>query len=240
MPPARTHDGTARDRLLRAAAELLDAAEGGEVSTRAICERAGAQAPTLYHHFGSKQGLVDAVITHGFKQFLAERTENGQDDRDPIADIREGWDLHVRYGLENPSFYTLIYGRARPGQPCAVVSEVEAMILKALQPAARTRRLRIAPVLAARQILAASTGVTLALIAQPPEARDLSLSDQVRDAILDGITTPAGTRPKPDHDDASLASAAIALLGSLGQEPVTLSPGESALLHELLTRLSAP
>ena len=90
-----------------AAAKLPGAANGAEVSTRAICERAGAQAPTLYHHFGSKQGLFDAVITHGFKQFLAERAASDQDhDRDPIpADIRQGWDLHVRYGLENPTFY---------------------------------------------------------------------------------------------------------------------------------------
>ena len=67
----------ARDRLLTAAAELLDAAQGAEVSTRAITERAGVQAPTLYHHFGSKRGLEDAVVTHGFKRFLAEREAAG-------------------------------------------------------------------------------------------------------------------------------------------------------------------
>ena len=55
----------ARDRLLTAAAELLDAAQGAEVSTRSITERAGVQAPTLYHHFGSKRGLEDAVVAHG-------------------------------------------------------------------------------------------------------------------------------------------------------------------------------
>ena len=51
----------ARDRLLLAAAELLEA--GSAVSTRAVCDRAGVQAPTLYHHFGSKQGLIDAVAS---------------------------------------------------------------------------------------------------------------------------------------------------------------------------------
>ena len=80
---------------------------GGEVSTRAICERAGVQAPTLYHHFGSKRGLEDAVITHGFKRFLADAGG------DAIEDIRAGWDLHVRFGLENPGFYALIYGARR-------------------------------------------------------------------------------------------------------------------------------
>jgi len=54
--------GTVVDRLLLAAGQLLHEAKGGNVSTRAICDRAGVQAPTLYHHFGSKQGLLDAVV----------------------------------------------------------------------------------------------------------------------------------------------------------------------------------
>ena len=229
---------SARDRLLLAAAELMDAAQGAEVSTRAICERAGVQAPTLYHHFGSKQGLQDAVITHGFKQFLAERAASADGaTTDPIGDIRDAWDLHVRYGLENPSFYTLIYGRAVPGQPCGVVAEVEAMILKALQPVARARRLRVAPERAAREILAASTGVVLTLIAQPPEHVDLSLSDDVRDAILERITTTPRRAVK--GDGAPLASAAIALDAALTQDPAPLSGGEVTLLREWLRRLSA-
>ena len=50
-------------------------------------------------------------------------------DADPITVIRDGWDLHLRYGIANPTFYSRIYGRAVPEQPCGVVSEVEAMLL---------------------------------------------------------------------------------------------------------------
>jgi len=53
-----------RDRLLLAAGQLLHESEDGRVSTRAICMRAGVQAPTLYHHFGSKGGLVHEVLQH--------------------------------------------------------------------------------------------------------------------------------------------------------------------------------
>jgi AcrR family transcriptional regulator len=241
MTPAVTESAretSARERLLLAAAQLMDAAQGAEVSTRAICERAGVQAPTLYHHFGSKQGLQDAVITHGFKQFLAERAAGADGaNTDPIRDIRDAWDLHVSYGLENPSFYTLIYGRAVPGQPCGVVSEVEAMILEALRPVARARRLRVAPERAAREILAASTGVVLTLIAQPCGEVDLSLSDDVRDAILERITTTP--RRAVTDDGAPLASAAIALDTALAEDPAPLSEGEATLLREWLRRLGA-
>jgi hypothetical protein len=124
-----------------------------------------------------------------------------------------------------------------PGQPCGVVTEVEAMILEALQPVARARRLRVAPERAAREILAASTGVVLTLIAQPPEHVDLSLSDDVRDAILERITTTP--RRKANHDGAPLASAAIALDAALADDPAPLSDGETTLLREWLRRLSA-
>ena len=121
MAVAATEADT-RDRLLRAAAELLVRSGGEDVSTRAICERAGVRSPTLYHHFGNKQNLLDAVVSHGLREFLASSpTEHD----DPIERIRQGWDLHVRFGLENPSFYALVYGRARPGQPCAVVAATD-------------------------------------------------------------------------------------------------------------------
>ena len=225
-----------RDRLLLAGATLLDEAKGKPVSTRAICERAGVQAPTLYHHFGSKEGLFDAVISHGFKAFLDER--RAAPSGDPIADIREGWDTHVRFGLEYPGFYALIYGRVRPGVPCAVVADVEAMILDALQPAARQGRLRVSPREAAAHIVAASSGVTLALIQQPPGHRDPTLSDRVRDGVLAAITVDGGNAAA-QAGEGSAASAAIALAANLDDPALAdvLSPGEAGLLRELLARL---
>src|ERR1700754_1570583 len=107
-------DAPARDRLLLAAAELLEESGDRPASTRAICERAGVTAPTLYHHFGSKQGLLDAVLNHGFTQYVA-----AEESADPLRDLRDGWDSHVGYGLAQPAFYALLYGRVRPGRPCA-------------------------------------------------------------------------------------------------------------------------
>ncbi|MBE2319456.1 TetR family transcriptional regulator [Solirubrobacter sp. CPCC 204708] len=38
---------------------------------------AGAQAPTLYHHFGSKQALLERVVGHGFRDYLEQRQTAG-------------------------------------------------------------------------------------------------------------------------------------------------------------------
>jgi AcrR family transcriptional regulator len=236
MPQIRS-TSSAKDRLLLAGAHLLEESSGDEISTRRILELAGVQAPTLYHHFESKQGLLDAVVSHGFRQFLKVRSSLGVPADDPIADIREGWDRHVLFGLEHPNFYTHVYGNVQPGRPCGVITEVEAMLLEALQPAARQGRLTVPPRIAAKEILAASSGVVLTLIQQPIEERDLELSHRVREAILDSVTARSNS---VDHDSgpASPAAAAIALSALLDESPSALDETENALLRRWLDKLA--
>ena len=229
-------DLQARDRLLLAATQLLDEAKGDPVSTRQIIERAGVGAPTLYHHFGSKQALLDAVVSHGFKEFLKKRRAAGST-TDPIDDVREGWDNHVAFGLEFPGAYAHIYGNVKAGVPCGVAEDVRAHLLDALEPAAQQGRLRVSPAEAAAHILAASSGVTLTLIQQPASERDLSLSDHVRDSALAAVTTSTPPGP-PSASDDSITSALAAVSTVLENETNLLSVGERALMRELLARLA--
>ncbi|MCU1680327.1 MAG: TetR family transcriptional regulator [Amycolatopsis sp.] len=228
--------GGARDRLLLAAGQLLHESPDKNVSTRAICERAGVQAPTLYHHFGSKQGLLDAVVNYGFTQYVQTAdAESGS--TDPVERIRNGWDDHVRFGLEHPSFYVLLYGQIQPGVPCNLTSSAEAMLLELLTAVARLGRLRVAPASAARQIAAANVGVTLSLIAQPVDRVDETTSHQVRDAMLASLIsgdleTPDATEPP------AVGTLAVALSTALNQTETTLSTSEITMLHEWLRRLS--
>jgi AcrR family transcriptional regulator len=229
-------DLQARDRLLLAATQLLDEARGDPISTRQITERAGVQAPTLYHHFASKQALLDAVVSHGFKEFLEQRRALGGGG-DPIDDMREGWDSHVAFGLEFPSAYAHIYGNVKPGVPCGVVDDVRAMLLEALEPAAQQGRLRVSPAEAAAHILAANSGVTLTLIQQPPGERDLHLSERVRDSVFAAITSDDRASAQA-AEDRSLKSAAGTLSMVLENGASALTAGEAALMRELLTRLA--
>jgi AcrR family transcriptional regulator len=217
-----------RDRLLLAAGQLLHEAGDGPVSTRAICERAGVQAPTLYHHFGSKQGLLDAVVNYGFTQYVQDLPDGG----DPIDRIRAGWDRHVEYGLAHPAFYVLLYGQIEPGVPCNLTSSAEAMLLDLFTPLARDGRLRVEAAAAARQFAAANSGVTLSLIAQPEESRDLAMSAQVREAVLDGLLTG---RPAAET---SVSALAVALSTALADDVDALTTTERQLMREWLHRIA--
>ncbi|WP_225729224.1 MULTISPECIES: TetR/AcrR family transcriptional regulator [unclassified Nocardia] len=225
-----------RTRLLDAAAQLLAESSGSQITTRAICELAGVQAPTLYHHFGDKQGLLDAVAAYGFEQYLnAKRARKPSDD--PFADIRYGWDRHTEFALANPALYAVMYGQVVPGKRPAAAADAESLLLGLLTRAAEQGRLTTTPETAAQLILAANVGVALALITMPPEQRDTAISDRTRDAILTAIASPDTPTPS-DPDRSAVSHSAIALHAALSNETPLLSTNETALLKDWLRRLA--
>jgi hypothetical protein len=79
-------------------------------------------------------------------------------------------------------------------------------------------------------VLAANVGVTLTLISQPEP--DFALSERVREAALAGVLRTATETPT------GRANAALTLRALVAEDPGDLTPGERALLGELLDRLA--
>src|SRR5918997_4240606 len=140
-----------RDRIVRAAAELL--AEGGReaVSTRAVAAAAGVQAPTIYRQFGDMRGLLDEVAAFGFRAYLKEKPARETVEH-PIEELRRGWDLHVGFGLANPAFYKLMYGDPVPGTEPAAAREASEILRGLVRRVAEAGRLRLGVERAARMI----------------------------------------------------------------------------------------
>jgi AcrR family transcriptional regulator len=131
-------------RLLRAAAELLAKSAGAAVSTRQITQLAGGTAPTLYHHFGDKEGLFDAVVAAGFEEYVAGERDfapSGQ----PLEDIRRMWDNHVQFGLNQPELYLVMFGNIRPESRPAIVADAEGLLEEMLNKAAAAGQLNVQP-----------------------------------------------------------------------------------------------
>jgi AcrR family transcriptional regulator len=228
-----TADSTTRQRLITAAAGLLASSAGEPVSTRAICSEAGVGAPTLYHHFGDKQGLFDAVVAKSFQDHLA--TNQAIATGDPIEDVRVVWDTHVRFGLANPAIYTLMYGLGRQGRRPPAAADAHRILVGTLEQAALAGRLTM-PVPEAADITdAAAVGVTLALIAGD---QDMALSTRTRDAVLAAITTDSPAGHAARSGGSTLTSLAIALDAAVAGDAGPLTGAEAALLHEWLNRLA--
>jgi AcrR family transcriptional regulator len=70
-----------RETLLQAAAEEVEEDRWTQTSLESVAERAGVTKQTALRHFGSKQGLLDAVIGRTSSIVVKERAEA------PIGDV---------------------------------------------------------------------------------------------------------------------------------------------------------
>lgn len=69
-------EGTTRDRMIEAAIKLVNEKGYKGATTKMIAERAGVNEVTLFRHFGSKKGLVEAAIDkYSFADHVSETLE---------------------------------------------------------------------------------------------------------------------------------------------------------------------
>ena len=218
-----------RRRIIDAATRLLY--EGGRdaVTTRAGSAAAGVQSPTLYRLFTDMNGLLEAVAADGFARYLADK--HAQElTADPLEDLRRGWDLHVEFGLQNPAHYLLMYGSPAGGKRHPAADEGLRRLRMLIERIAADGRLVVGVDTAMGMMHAACVGITTSLIETPPEERDTALADRLREAVLAAISTAAADSPPV------IAKRAVGLKAVLDEAPDLYSPGERALLDELLDR----
>jgi AcrR family transcriptional regulator len=225
-----------REKIVRAAAHLLSTDGRDAVTTRSVSAAAGVQAPTIYRLFGDMQGLLDAVTAAGFADYLARKVAQTPSD-DPVEDLRAGWDLHVAFGLENPAFYVLMYGRPDPASRPTAAAEAHEILLGLVRRIAAAGQLTVSVDRAAEMVHAAGMGVVMTLLAVEPEDRDPALSSQMREAVLSAITAPADSVTAPPATP-ELTRRALALQMALDDAYPGMTTGERALFDELLDRLA--
>ena len=139
--PDTYHHGDLRPALLAAAAHILRDGGTDALTLRALAEAVGVSRTAPYRHFKDKSALLVAVAAEGFERLRttlravdAARTTG----LDPFEALGVAY---VRFALDNPAHYRLMYGRE-------ALSRGE---LPALQAAADTIFDEVVALIAARQ-----------------------------------------------------------------------------------------
>lgn len=110
---ARMAGGVAK-HIARAAARLF-ASDGYEAtSVRTIVEAAGVTKPTLYYHYGSKEGLAKALVTDPLTGLAEALRACLAATDDPTAGLVAQVDEHFRFMRDDPDrgrfFYAMAFG----------------------------------------------------------------------------------------------------------------------------------
>jgi AcrR family transcriptional regulator len=224
------------DRVLRATAELLRTGGIDAVTTRAVATAAGIQVPRIYRQFGDKDGLLDAVTHHVVQQYLRGKRQVVGASNDPVGDLRQLWNAHIEFGLDNPDCYVLIYSQPRPGRIRSAASETVALLQQAIARAGDQGRLRMSVRRATHIFHAGAIGVVLTHIAIAPDRREPELSAVVQEKTLSTILHDTSDEPNESSD---LRARVVALgLAMRTSEDISLTSAESALLAEWLNLLA--
>ncbi|MFB9991138.1 TetR/AcrR family transcriptional regulator [Deinococcus oregonensis] len=231
-----------RERILQAALRLLETEGIEAVSTRAVSAAAEVQPPTIYRHFGDMQGLLNAAATAGFTAYLQVKTVRTPLS-DPVEELREGWRMHIEFGLTHPNLYTAMYSSLQLRQESPAALEAAGMLHLLMQRVAEAGRLAVSVNRAAAMVHAAAKGTTLSLLEAP--VRDSGLSDLMLETVLRGILTAepgaaaggAKSVAEPPSAGQQWAVHAVSLAALLPEMQAPFSEAEQALLLEWLNRL---
>ncbi|HXK24598.1 MAG TPA: TetR/AcrR family transcriptional regulator [Myxococcota bacterium] len=190
----------ARRAILDATEALLLEADGEAFGVRALAARCGYTAPTIYHYFGDKDGLIDALLEERFARLLAEvqRVEQGDD---PLENLRAMLRAYLRFAEANPTFYRVILaGRGGPDRsPPSVEATVELM-MRPWEDLEAAGRLRHAGTEGASQSLwALIHGLTALRVARPehewvPDLTEIAIEAMLRGLVRDEDEEPARAR----------------------------------------------
>lgn len=149
-----------RDTILAAALKLLEEGGAAQFSTRTVCAMANVTAPTLYHHFGSADGLLSAATAEVFRQFLASKRAAIQSP-DPATALREGWDDYVRFASARPKLYVAMMGRMLEGAHIEAAEPGSATLRALVEALAAQGRLTLAVDAATDLIWASANAASL-------------------------------------------------------------------------------
>lgn len=103
-------DGHLRRAEILEAAERIFVAEGYDGATiRKIADEVGVSSTALYMHFADKACILHEIVEGVLSQLLARNTDIAGRPLDAVVRTRMMLDGYMRWGLEHPNAYQLVY-----------------------------------------------------------------------------------------------------------------------------------
>jgi TetR/AcrR family transcriptional regulator len=97
-----------KDDMLKAALTLFSAEGYDKVGIQRIVDAVGVKKPTLYHYFGSKNGLLVALLENHFAPFWQDLRERAVYRGDITLTLETLAKSYFRFATEHPKFYRLV------------------------------------------------------------------------------------------------------------------------------------
>ena len=193
-----------REQILDAASRLLvETGDEDAVSIRAVADAVGITPPSIYLHFADKTELIFAICERYFDELDRITSEAARGSEDPVEAIELRGRAYIRFGLENPEPYRVIFMRKPTDTPLPwqyekiVSSSAFGHLVQDVTRAIEAGQLEGDPMLVSVSLWSAVHGITSLLISKPgfpwPDL-DLVVDQVVRTALLGVVPRAPQTR----------------------------------------------
>jgi len=182
----------ARRAILDATEALVIESAGCDFSMRSLGQRCGYSAPTIYHYFGDKDGLIDALLGERLQK-LGEQLDALPAQRDRLEDLRALLVCSVEFWASNPTLARLIWTATSDGgsRMPTVMDRYGKRISDAVDALVAAGGFGSIEAETAKQMLRAlNQGLISQRINQPEEPWTPGLTEQSIDTLLRGMTQP--------------------------------------------------
>ncbi|MGA2042040.1 MAG: TetR/AcrR family transcriptional regulator [Roseiarcus sp.] len=196
--------GHERPEEILCAARALFLEHGVEnVTTRQIAARVGISQTALYVYFKSKDEMLDRLVNAALAKLGAALDAVDAECADPIVFLRSNFRQYIRFGLEHPDEYRLVFmlrdGRRKAARPDArlhnpIGDALFDNLRRRIEQGIASDRLRcIKSGLAAAQSMWAGIHGLVALRLAYPDFDWIPVEEQIEahvDMLLHGIVNP--------------------------------------------------
>jgi AcrR family transcriptional regulator len=182
----------ARRAILDATESLLIQSGGFDFSIRSLGKRCGYSAPTVYHYFGDKDGLIDTLLEERVAH-LADAIERVPATDDALAELLAVLRVFVAFGNANPTFNRLMWTVSSKGESrtTPAMERLRARVRPPLVRLVESGRLVGDDAESAGQMIwALMHGLSALPVIEPDHPWVPNLGERALETLLRGMTRP--------------------------------------------------
>jgi AcrR family transcriptional regulator len=186
------------DRILQNALELFSRKGYEATSVREICEGAGITKPTLYHFYGSKEGVYRAIVDGTLDAFRSTMVAAVESPGPPAERLKRVARLHFLRARENDQLFRFILALIHNPASSAPKTDfprfyegMVALVARVVEEGVRAGQFAPGPLEVRMLVFMGALGEAMCswLITGRPELKE-SLADQLVDAVIGGWRAP--------------------------------------------------
>ncbi len=191
-------DGHLRRAEILEVAERIFIAQGYEGATiRKIADEVGVSSTALYMHFPDKDAILLEICERTFRLLLERNREFAARPLDAVVRVKMMLEAYMRWGLEHPNAYQLVYTAPRPlsaslwpEDTVDLSTQCYVIFCNAVREIAAAGRLRTGTADTAAQAMWMSCHGVVALLAARPNFAWADREELIRvtlDGVLNGL-----------------------------------------------------